>query len=80
MCGLNVVCNNAGVMFHTDESSHSDELISINLVSSSCPFAIISTLTGKIIYFRDELIFPIYLASSADIILFSLQLRKMQLY
>ncbi|CAB3984033.1 15-hydroxyprostaglandin dehydrogenase [NAD(+)]-like [Paramuricea clavata] len=31
MRGLNVVCNNAGVMVHTDESSHSDELISINL-------------------------------------------------
>ncbi len=38
MGGLNVVCNNAGVVFFEDEKPHSDKLISVNLVGSSSPF------------------------------------------
>ena len=33
-----MVCNNAGVLFFEDEGTHSDEIISINLVGSLCPF------------------------------------------
>ena len=32
-----MVCNNAGVVFYEDEGTHSDEIISINLVGNLCP-------------------------------------------
>ena len=38
MGGLNVVCNNAGVLVFEDEKHHSDKLISVNLVGSSSLF------------------------------------------
>ena len=35
MGGLNVLCNNAGVASYTDERNRFDEIISVNLVSTS---------------------------------------------